>query len=452
MRRTRNLLLTFGYSATGDDIVLRLASDLSDRIVDGRGGFRTDSRTAAISKVVAAQVLLESMSNELHVNGVDATNAMKSAIEQVSSSTPQITIDNLLVTSEMLLAARTGLTAALAVSESTKLTLLDQAVNGLQPGMEHQLVQTLLPPDYRATLDDVIMIVAGGDAAVIAKVNNVNGPDETASPNNRAPSIQGVPPTSARIGLLYSFDANASDPDGDSLTFGITRLPAWMSFNESTGELTGTPSANDIATYSDIVISVTDGEFSSSLPAFSITVTNSPPVISGTAASTVTANGGYSFTPTASDADNDTLTFSVSGLPGWASFNTATGRISGTPDDADVGVYSDITITVSDGRSSASLGPFSITVNVMGADSVTLSWTAPTQNEDGSTLLNLAGYRVYWGTASGIYPNSVTINNSGLTTYVVENLDSGTYEFVATSLNADGVESEYSNLAVKTVP
>ena len=82
---------------------------------------------------------------------------------------------------------------------------------------------------------------------------------------------------------------------------------------------------------------------------------------------------------------------------------------------------------------------------------MTLNWTAPTENEDGSPLEDLSGYRIYWGATPGNYPNSVTIDNPGLTTYVVDNLAPGTYEFVATSFNAAGVESGYSNAATKTV-
>ena len=46
----------------------------------------------------------------------------------------------------------------------------------------------------------------------------------------------------------------------------------------------------------------------------------------------------------------------------------------------------------------------------------------------------------------------MTIDNPGLSSYVVENLVPGTYEFVATSINALGVESVYSNSATKVVP
>ncbi len=80
-----------------------------------------------------------------------------------------------------------------------------------------------------------------------------------------------------------------------------------------------------------------------------------------------------------------------------------------------------------------------------------LSWTPPTTNTDGSPLTNLAGYKVYWGTSQGNYPNSATLNNPGLTSYVVGNLAPGTYFFVATALNSVGVESSFSATASKTI-
>ena len=57
----------------------------------------------------------------------------------------------------------------------------------------------------------------------------------------------------------------------------------------------------------------------------------------------------------ANDADNDTLGFTIQNRPSWASFDTATGRLSGTPTSANVGAFNNIVISVSDGRASASL-------------------------------------------------------------------------------------------------
>ena len=177
---------------------------------------------------------------------------------------------------------------------------------------------------------------------------------------------------------------------------------------------------------------------------------NSAPVISGNPAGAVKIGEAYSFTPNASDADNDSLTFEIENRPLWASFDAGTGELSGQPTLGNVGVYDNILISVRDATASASLPRFSITVNQVGTLSTTLSWTAPTENDDGTALTDLDGYRIYWGTIPGNYTNSVTID-AGLTTYVVDNLAPGTYEFVATSFNTSGVESVYSNPATKVL-
>jgi hypothetical protein len=157
----------------------------------------------------------------------------------------------------------------------------------------------------------------------------------------------------------------------------------------------------------------------------------------------------YSFTPSASDPNSDPLTFSVQSLPGWATFNSATGQISGTPTAANVGTYSNIRITVSDGQASANLAAFTISVVATASGSATLTWNAPTQNTDGTPYADAAGYRVYWGTSQGSYSNSHTLNGLGLQTYVVEPLTPGTWYFVVTAFDTSGNESTYSNVATK---
>ena len=81
--------------------------------------------------------------------------------------------------------------------------------------------------------------------------------------------------------------------------------------------------------------------------------------------------------------------------------------------------------------------------------STTLTWQPPTLNDDG-TPLKLTGYRVYWGLTEGYYPNSVTLDNPGLTRHVIEQLTPATYYFVATALSKDG-ESEPSNVIAMKV-
>jgi hypothetical protein len=182
-----------------------------------------------------------------------------------------------------------------------------------------------------------------------------------------------------------------------------------------------------------------------------VNAANRAPTISGIASPNATVGEAWSFTPSASDPDGDALTFSIQNKPDWAAFNATNGRLSGTPQPGDVGLFGNIRISVSDGTATATLSAFEISVNQSNNGSITLSWTPPSQNTDGSPLTNLAGYRIYYGTAPGNYPNQIVIDNPGLSTYVIEDLSPGTYYFVSTAVNSQGVESDYSNMAEKTV-
>ena len=95
---------------------------------------------------------------------------------------------------------------------------------------------------------------------------------------------------------------------------------------------------------------------------------------------------------------------------------------------------------------------FSIAVVSSAVGSVTLSWDPPTQRDDGTPLNDLAGYKLYWGTALGHYPNLAAIPNPGIATYVVDELTPGTYYLVATAYDSSGMESDYSNVATETIP
>jgi len=399
------------------------------------------------------------------------------------------------------------------------------------------------------------------------------GGDDTKPANNSQqdtntpPVISGAPTISVTQNSSYSFTPTASDADGDNLSFSVSNnLPSWLSFNSTTGTISGTPGAANIGTTPSIVISVSDGTHTTPLDAFSITVSpitatgqfnfssssysvtegqtvtvtisrtnssgqasvsygtqgvsavhtvdyvgaswtelvflngessktvqfqtiddalvendetfevqlsqpstgwglgstptttvnitnndtgpaNSAPSISGTPPAVASVGTVYSFTPVASDADADNLTFTATGVPSWLSFNPSNGSITGTPSAANLGATTTITITVSDGQASTSLPGFTIDVVAGSATgSATISWTPPTTNADGSALTDLAGYRIYYGTSPGNMTTSVTVNNIGLTSFVVNNLlVNSTYYFSMTAVDTSGNESSLSN-------
>ena len=90
-------------------------------------------------------------------------------------------------------------------------------------------------------------------------------------------------------------------------------------------------------------------------------IQNSTPTISGSI-SEIRVGESLNFLPTANDPDNDVLTFSITGMPAWASFNSSSGLLTGIPLAEDLGSIAAITIAVSDGEFNASIGPFNLTV------------------------------------------------------------------------------------------
>jgi hypothetical protein len=548
VRRTRDELNSAGYGVSADAVIEALGADLIDGVIEGNGGAGADPRTAAVATIVSAEVTLEALKNELHVDGVDVTDAMRGVIERLVPDATGPSLDELGATEGMIYQAGIGLEAAYEITTDVVIAGVIQALDGVQPGMEPALVRPLLDADYSKSLDDAVSKTAKGDKSVVDRVNNLarsggsrggpknrrpaisgeppnavqvgssydftptasdldkdpltfsiagkpawavfdtstgrlSGTPQVAdagryegititvsdgelasslgpfaievSSGNGAPSIGGTPPGAVQVGSSYDFTPTASDPDKDPLTFSIAGKPAWAMFDTSTGRLSGTPQAADARTYEGITITVSDGELASSLGPFAIEVSgsNAAPSIGGTPPATVEENSRYVFMPTASDPDKDPLTFSITGKPAWATFDALTGELSGTPGAGDVGLYQGIEITVSDGKASATLPAFSIEVVAASSatGAVTLSWTPPSQNEDGSQLTDLAAYRILWSRDGGGFSNSVRIDNPGITGYVVENLAPGTYEFVATAINGSGVESRFSNAITRVV-
>ncbi|MBL8271192.1 putative Ig domain-containing protein [Steroidobacter sp.] len=281
-----------------------------------------------------------------------------------------------------------------------------------------------------------------------------------------APTITGSPKTTFGTNSWYSFLPTANDPAvaKSTLRYSIVNKPSWALFSVYSGRLEGATPATP-GTYSNIRITVRSSTGTATLPAFSIQVvpktttssggstTNRAPTVSGTPATSVTAGSAYSFRPTGTDPEGTTLTWSITNRPTWATFSTTTGALTGTPTAAQVGSYSGIVITASDGTNRTSLASFNIAVNAAGSSTgaATLSWTPPTRNTDGSTLTNLSGYRIYYGTSASSLTRTITVSNAGVTNYVVSDLTAATWYFSVRAYTSSGSESLASNTISKVV-
>jgi len=187
--------------------------------------------------------------------------------------------------------------------------------------------------------------------------------------------LQGVPPATVA--------ANSG-----TVTFTITGLPAWASFNADDGSLSGTPGTANVGVTAPITITAHNGIGTGSVGPFTIVISAEPippstkpsyvPVISGIPAGDVIAGQAYSFKPEASDPAGLPVVFSIINRPSWATFNVATGQLSGTPSAAQLGIFPAITISVSDGTASTELATFAIDVIAPAAAAPVLGGTAST--------------------------------------------------------------------------
>jgi hypothetical protein len=85
----------------------------------------------------------------------------------------------------------------------------------------------------------------------------------TVNPVNDAPNISGSPTNTIAVEESYNFVPDITDPDGDNLTVSIENKPSWMIFNSQTGLLIGEPATADIGVYTNMILTVTDGNLSS---------------------------------------------------------------------------------------------------------------------------------------------------------------------------------------------
>ncbi len=104
-----------------------------------------------------------------------------------------------------------------------------------------------------------------------------------------------------------------------------------------------------------------------------------------------------------------------------------------------------VTLTVAPSTTTSSSTTSSSSTTPVASTSTTasLTWSPVTST-------NLAGYKVYVGTASGRYGTPLNVGN--VSSYVLSNLTAGTtYYFVVTSYNSSGGESAPSNEVSKSI-
>ena len=175
----------------------------------------------------------------------------------------------------------------------------------------------------------------------------------TAEIVNHAPVWQPRPDTTGAEGVRLAFTVAATDVDGQTLRYSATNLPAGATFDTTTGAFNWTPTYTQSGQYT-ITFTVSDGVASVQKNVkLTIGYVNRPPVWAARPDTSTNEGVPLSFTVSASDAEGQTLTYSMVAGPGGSSFNAATRTFGWTPTYSQEGVY-DVIFSVSDGSATVS--------------------------------------------------------------------------------------------------
>lgn len=317
---------------------------------------------------------------------------------------------------------------------------------------------------------------------VIDSVDNTNTPAQITGNDRRTLTEDNDPDNDNLLetsGILNISDADAGESAFIATTyngnFGALTINSQGGWNYAAiNNQAAIQNLNNGANISDsLVISSLDGTTHTIIITINgVNEVNIPAVISGADSGAVTEDN---------DPDNDNL-LEVSGKlnitdsnPGEAAFiaNTifgnygnlvinAAGNWSYAANNSQSAIqslntgatlYDSLVVRSVDGTTRAIVITISGRDEANTATNINISWLAPAAREDNSpiSLSEIAGYKIYYGSAQGQYTGNVAIYNSSTVNHTFQNFSSGTYYFVITTVDTQGRESKNSTELTHTI-
>lgn len=255
---------------------------------------------------------------------------------------------------------------------------------------------------------------------------------------NNKPIIESTPETTAKVGIEYTYEIEATDPDADDvLTYSLTEKPTGMTINTSTGAVSWTPTEAQVGE-NQVIIEVSDGKVSVSQN-FTITVAEAlldsivvvpseMTIYIGDSEDITSITAHYDNETTANiELDSDDVSYSsddtdvatvgvntgvVTGVSAGTAIITVSYTESYTEGD-DITKTDTISVTVQEQPilDSISAQPLSMIMYVGASQAITSITASYTNVSNASIELSLAGY-------SSLNPAIATVNSSGVVTGV----------------------------------
>jgi YD repeat-containing protein len=181
------------------------------------------------------------------------------------------------------------------------------------------------------------------------------------SGQNRAPVITSTPRTSTRLGNTYFYSIEATDPDGDALTYSLETAPTGMTLVSGIIAWNPTPGqfGNNL-----VVLRVSDGQFAVT-QSFTINVSdravNRAPSITSTPNTVTNLDQEYQYNLTGTDPDGDYLLWSLDKAPVGMVIDPQTGSLRFSPSADQIGEH-DVAVRLVDALGNEVTQEFTLTV------------------------------------------------------------------------------------------
>jgi RHS repeat-associated protein len=262
---------------------------------------------------------------------------------------------------------------------------------------------------------------------------------------NTPPLITTAPPTQAAVGQVYSYAVQASDADGDPLTFSLVSPPAGMSIDRASGLVLWTPTQ---AGNQNVAIVVDDGQGNQVTQNYTVVVAgaavNQTPVITSTPSFAAAVGVLYSYPVMASDPDGDPVAFSLTNPPAGMFIDPKSGLVQWTPNSSQVPQVQ-VVVNATDPAGAVASQTFSVAVEVNHAPVITS--TPPSSAVPGLPY----EYDVHASDPDGdaltyqvTGPTGMTIDALGRLTWTPGSADTGSHPVIITVTDAFGASVSQS--------
>ena len=172
IRRTHNALQTAGHNYSHDQVLSSIAADFTDGSLDGMGAYGSTPLVAATTTATSAQVLTESMSNQLRVGDADATSLMDQSIRRTQPDATQFT-GSVRITEAMVKQNHLAIQALQVVHPSAALTEIDNKLALVNPNHSPADVAELIPVSLSENLNETTSRVSRSDGAQLHTINTI---------------------------------------------------------------------------------------------------------------------------------------------------------------------------------------------------------------------------------------------------------------------------------------